>query len=93
MEKQIRHYDIIVKGRVQGVGYRYYATKIAAELGIKGFVKNMPDGSVYIEAEGNHENLIKFLNKCRKGPSWAYVEKLTYHEAPLSNFHGFSVKY
>jgi len=47
-----KHVNITVKGRVQGVGFRYSAMEAAEELGIKGFVRNMPDGSVYIEAEG-----------------------------------------
>ena len=46
-----------VYGKVQGVGFRYYTHKKANELGLNGFVKNKPDGSVYIEAEGEENNL------------------------------------
>ncbi len=49
-----------VTGRVQGVGFRYYAQKKALELGVNGYVRNRPDGSVYIEAEGMIELYISY---------------------------------
>ena len=54
---QIKNVSIKVKGRVQGVGYRYNTMVKARELGIKGYVKNERDGSVLMEVEGNQENL------------------------------------
>ena len=92
MEKQTRHYDITVTGRVQGVGFRYFVMKNATALGIAGFVKNMPDGSVYIEAEGEKDKLNLFLDQCRRGPSWSRVDNVTWHEAPPASFNSFSIR-
>jgi two-component system LytT family response regulator len=51
------HKNIRITGRVQGVGFRYSARSLASSLGIKGFVRNLPNGEVYIEAEGNYLTL------------------------------------
>lgn len=64
----VLHYNIRVSGHVQGVGYRYASIRKARGFGIKGFVKNEPDGSVYIEAEADKQQLDKFLDWCRIGP-------------------------
>ena len=53
------------KGRVQGVGYRYFVTDCARESGVSGFVKNMPDGSVTIVAEGSEDALDKFVRRVK----------------------------
>lgn len=70
------HYDIRVSGRVQGVFYRASARAEARRLGLKGFVRNEPDGDVYAEAEGEREALDAFVAWCRKGPEHARVEKV-----------------
>ena len=57
---------IKVFGKVQGVGFRYYTQRKAVELGITGFVQNRPDGSVYIEAEGEEEDLDAHANDIQK---------------------------
>lgn len=61
-------YFINIGGRVQGVGFRYFAYQIAAVYGIKGWVKNKLDGSVEMEAEGTIEQLYSFIEKVKKGP-------------------------
>ncbi|MCS7245196.1 MAG: acylphosphatase [candidate division WOR-3 bacterium] len=71
---------IKVYGRVQGVGYRYFAQKHARKLGIKGFAENKPDGSVYMEITGEEENLKKFIEILKEGPPLAIVEKIEYEE-------------
>lgn len=81
-----------VYGKVQGVGFRYYAHKKANELGLKGFVKNKPDGSVYVEAEGDEVSLKEFINWCEEGPSWARVTKVEQQFIPLSGQTDFQVK-
>ncbi len=80
-----------IYGRVQGVGFRYYAQKKAEELHLKGFVKNRPDGSVYIEAEGNSDNLEAFVLWCEMGPSWARVSKVEKQQIPLQGYTGFEI--
>jgi acylphosphatase len=87
--KRIR---ITVTGRVQGVSYRHSARTMARYLGIKGFVRNMNDGSVYIEAEGEAETLGKFVIWCRKGPDFARVEKADTQEIPVRNDSVFAIR-
>ena len=82
-----------VFGRVQGVGYRAFALRTAQRLGVSGFVKNNPDGSVYIEAEGDEDTLATFLQLCRQGPGWARVERINHTEYPVTGHNGFRVKY
>lgn len=86
------HYDILITGKVQNVGFRFYAQKSAHELDITGFVKNRKDGSVFIEAEGEEESLKLFVDWCHKGPPWATVETVTVNESPVMNYRGFLVK-
>ena len=58
--------NITVHGLVQGVAFRYYTVEKALQLGVKGFVKNQPDGTVYIEAEGEDRELRDFVAWCRQ---------------------------
>lgn len=72
-----RHlYRITVRGMVQGVGFRRNAAREAERLGITGYVKNMNDGSVYIEAEGNRDSLEIFAEWCRRGPLFSSVDSV-----------------
>jgi acylphosphatase len=84
-------YRIHVKGRVQGVGFRYTAVREAKRRGITGFVKNQYDGSVYIEAEGSREQLLDFVEWCRRGPG--FVKSVTADTGPLENYTDFRVEY
>lgn len=92
MEKEL-NYKILVKGRVQGVGYRAFVSKVARGFGLKGYVKNQPNGTVQIEAEGNRETLDKFVTTCKIGPGWATVEKINFIETPIQGFREFNIKY
>lgn len=84
-----KHLNIKIYGRVQGVFFRATAKEEADKLAIKGFVRNEPDGSLYIEAEGEAENLEKFIKWCYIGPSSAKVERVEVIESPLKNFSEF----
>ena len=64
----MQHLNIRISGKVQGVFYRASAVKEAERLNIKGFARNEPDDSVYIEAEGDEDALESFLSWCAKGP-------------------------
>lgn len=86
-----RHVSILVSGRVQGVFYRASAKAKADELGVKGFVQNMPDGKVYIEVEGAQEKLDMFKTWCSKGPPRAQVEQVEIKEGELKNFMSFGI--
>lgn len=69
--------EVIIKGRVQGVGFRYFVEDAAISLGVKGFVKNMPDGiSVEVVAEGDKPKLESLLNKLKVGPRSSRVEEI-----------------
>jgi acylphosphatase len=85
-------YSIKVTGRVQGVGFRFYTQKTARELGIRGFVKNMRDGSVYVEAEGEPDRMEIFIEWVRKGPEWAHVQDISLQEKPEDGFEGFDIR-
>lgn len=87
----IRNISIKVKGRVQGVGFRYNAMMRARELGIKGYVKNERDGSVLIEAEGDPTSLDNFTYWCTQGPNFARVDHISIHPGPVRNFKEFFI--
>ena len=86
-----KHFNIKVSGTVQGVFFRASTKEKAEALGIKGFVKNERDGSVYIEAEGEWDQLNEFITWCRIGPEHAVVERCEVNESALRNFANFSV--
>lgn len=86
----MKHLDIRIHGRVQGVFFRASAKEEADKLNVKGFAKNLPDGSVYIEAEGEEKSLNKFIKWCNKGSSLAKVEKVEISEDYLKKFKDFS---
>ncbi len=87
------HKNIILKiyGRVQGVGFRYSTMMKARELGIKGFVKNNYDGSVYIEAEGEEKPLNYLIDWCKKGPGLAKIDDVFINEGELMNYKNFKL--
>jgi acylphosphatase len=66
-----------ITGRVQGVGYRLWATRVAASLGLRGWVRNRSDGSVEALVTGRPENVAAMIEACRKGPIGARVIKVT----------------
>lgn len=71
-----RHLQIWITGKVQGVSFRSTAKRHADKLGLQGFARNEPDGSVYIEAEGPEENLQEFLKWCQEGSPLAKVKSV-----------------
>ncbi|HEY5748192.1 MAG TPA: acylphosphatase [Chryseolinea sp.] len=85
----MKHMAIHVIGKVQGVFYRASTVEKARALGLKGFVQNEPDGSVYIEAEGDDIALQALLAWCRQGPPHARVSDVIAKEGPLQNFVDF----
>jgi len=82
-----------VYGRVQGVFFRAFTKSVAEDLGLKGWVRNVEDGSVEIVAEGNEEDLRKFLEEVRRGPPAAIVEKVDVEwEDYTGEFMGFAIR-
>ncbi len=86
------HFNITIRGKVQGVWYRASAQEAAKRLGLTGFVRNLSDGGVYAEAEGPEAVLQDFVNWCRRGPQFAQVEEVQVVEAPLQGFESFEVR-
>ena len=84
-------FKIHVRGHVQGVGFRWSALREAKSLGITGFVKNLPDGSVYIEAEGKAGQLKAFIDWCKKGPDFGLVESVEAENFPAVNYTEFRI--
>jgi acylphosphatase len=66
----------VVHGDVQGVGFRYFVQRRAQETGLAGWVRNLPDGSVEIQAEGERAALERFLEQVSRGPGLAAVERV-----------------
>lgn len=84
---------LILKGRVQGVGFRYFARYKAEEFEIKGWVQNTPDGKVEIEAEGEPQNLATFMDWIRIGPTRARIDSFSSSEiGPPRNFTNFTIR-
>ena len=82
-----------IYGFVQGVNFRYYTLGEAQKLGLSGWVKNEPDGSVIIVGEGKKEDLNKLINWAKKGPSFAQVEDIKIQWQEPIGEEGFEVRY
>lgn len=88
-----RHYNIRVEGRVQGVFFRVSTQREALRLGLKGFVRNEPDGSVYIEVEGEQpeiDSLLAWIE--RGGPPHGVVHHYECTEGAMREFKAFDIK-
>jgi acylphosphatase len=82
----------IVHGHVQGVSFRYYAAKEAARLGLRGWVRNLPDGTVELKAEGDPAALDAFVSWLHHGPPAARVDHVdTTRESPAELPPGFHI--
>ncbi|HEY9007053.1 acylphosphatase [Ohtaekwangia sp.] len=87
-----KHISIVVSGRVQGVYFRATTQEVGKRLDLKGFVRNQPDGSVYIEAEGDEAALSELITWCGKGPARAQVTDVDVQDGPWQGFTEFVVK-
>ncbi|MEN8156613.1 MAG: acylphosphatase [Bacteroidota bacterium] len=88
-EMKERRYDIEVHGRVQGVGFRYAARNQARSYGLKGWVENRSDGSVFVVIQGEATSCNDFIGWCRQGPGYSWVERIEISErnpGPLKSF-------
>ena len=86
-----KHFTILISGHVQDVWFRDSAKEVADDLGLAGFVRNEPDGRVYIEVEGAETDLQKFIEWCHKGPRYAQVQDVAVTEGALSGDTQFNV--
>ena len=85
--------NLVIKGRVQGVGFRANARRKASGLGLKGWVKNLQDGNVELVVEGEEQLVDRLIEWCHHGPSGAYVSDVKIEKTePTGEFWGFNVK-
>jgi acylphosphatase len=83
-----------ISGVVQGVGFRFFTRRLANKMGIKGYVRNMPDGTVEIEAEGSDDQIESFLKELYKGPPSSKVSEIDTEElSGRGRYDGFEVRF
>jgi acylphosphatase len=83
----------VVKGEVQGVGFRWAVQSQASRLGLTGYAENLPDGSVRVEAEGQPDRLDQLEAFLHQGPRWAEVASLDSQRVPATGeFHRFEAR-
>ena len=92
MEFELR-LDLVIEGRVHGVGYRYSAKMKAESLGIRGSVQNLRDGSVFVTAQGEKDAMENFVRWCYKGPPGAIVRNIEKVQGKTEEFSEFRVLY
>jgi len=85
-------YRMDIEGRVQGVGFRFFVLKAAQQLDIKGFVKNIKDRTVLVEAIGEENKMNEFIAACRQGPPAARVLNFKLSQLPSKDFPTFEIK-
>jgi acylphosphatase len=84
--------SIHISGKVQGVFFRASTKEKADELGVTGMVRNEKNGSVYIEAQGEQEQLEEFVKWCRRGPQHARVDAVDVSEISFKDYKQFTIE-
>jgi acylphosphatase len=82
----------LIRGGVQGVGYRFFAQRAAAKHQVVGYVRNEPDGSVEVLAEGPANSVEAFKDELVAGPQWATVERIEEINVDPSGYTSFRVE-
>jgi len=80
----VRAKRYLVRGRVQGVGYRYFAQGVAERMGVRGYVRNLPSGDVEVHAQADGVTLAAFKQELERGPRMSRVTEVVESEAPVS---------
>jgi acylphosphatase len=87
------HYEILVSGRVQGVGFRAASRKQARYLQLNGWVENLTDGTVRIRVSGEMEQCTRFISWCREGSAYSWVEGIDIREITPEHLGPFRIVY
>jgi len=82
----------VVRGQVQGVGYRYFAQRVADQLGIKGYVRNLGSGDVEVHAEADDRTLALFKQELERGPRMALVTAVTESDVASGSYSSFRIR-
>ena len=88
-----KHYEIKVFGRVQGVGFRYAASNRARSLNLKGWVENLHDGSVRTAVQGDEDGCRTYIDWCKNGTGYSWIERVEISEKEPETFTSFRVRY
>ncbi len=80
-----------VSGRVQGVGFRFFAERAARELGVRGWVRNLPDGRVESIVEGEEDAVRRYLERLREGPRMGRVAEFRVDDVSWTGFETFDI--
>uniref|UniRef100_A0A7C4RV79 Acylphosphatase n=1 Tax=Fervidobacterium thailandense TaxID=1008305 RepID=A0A7C4RV79_9BACT len=83
----------VVRGIVQGVGFRHFVKTVARALGVTGYVRNELDGSVTVVAGGNMEQLNELKRKILEGNGWSYVSEIEEFDLPPQEYKDFHVEF
>ncbi|MEM7540597.1 MAG: acylphosphatase [Pseudomonadota bacterium] len=81
----------LIEGQVQGVGFRMATQAAAREIGLDGWVKNLPRGGVEAAACGEQERVVRFEAFLRKGPRFAFVQSVLSEPYPCNQDYGFNI--
>ena len=81
-----------IRGRVQGVGYRYFTQRTALRLGVRGWVRNLPDGDVEVHAQASDMILQSFRAELERGPRSSDVREVTEQPLELTQFSTFDIR-
>jgi acylphosphatase len=83
---------LLIRGIVQGVGYRFFARRTARAMGVRGTVRNLPDGRVEAVAAGSPDSLAVFIGELRRGPSGSRVDGIEATDAEMDDqVSGYSI--
>jgi acylphosphatase len=88
----MRAVHLRIEGSVQGVGYRAWTRRAALSLGLSGWVRNRPDGSVEAHVQGADEAVAEMIARCRQGPEAAHVTQVMPQPADPGVFQGFEMR-
>lgn len=92
MSTDIKNLRVIVSGKVQGVFFRASVKKVADILGVKGFVRNEHNGTVFVEVEGDDEMVNKLIDYCHHGPDTAQVDKVSITMGVIVGYDSFDIQ-
>ncbi|MCJ7665582.1 MAG: acylphosphatase [Actinobacteria bacterium] len=94
MAENIKTYSLLLSGRVQGVGFRYFTESIAGKYNIMGYVKNTPAGNVELLCQGEEEEVRIFIDEIGKGPAFSVITDVVTREVTDNKIYNcFEIKY
>ncbi len=94
MVENIKTYKVLLSGRVQGVGFRYFTESIADKYSVKGYVNNTPGGKVEVLCQGEEEEVRTFIDEVARGPAFSVITGITKQEVTDNKIYNtFQIKY